>query len=298
MSIIRSQYHHTDTFYRFPTRSEVDNANNTKMRNLSGELLTFTAVDSGVADLKQRESHLKNFMAQETLSLKKGAQVMLIKNIDSQLVNGSLGKVIAFMDEGMFSFYKDDEEDFMRVHREDKDGEDAEKNAAARKKFQEAKAKAELEGKKSRLYPMVRFTMADNTVRTLLCQPEEWKTEAPGGEIIAKRVQVPLILAWALSIHKAQGQTLERVKVDLGKVFEKGQAYVALSRATSQAGLCVQRFDAKKVMVHPKVTSFYEALVSIEKIRERERGSGARRGHSVTEDAEDEQDDELTYMYG
>ena len=266
------------------------------MRNLVGELMTYPATDTGVADLKHRESHLRNFMAQQTLTVKKGAQVMLIKNIDSQLVNGSLGKVVAFMDEGQFTFYKDEELDYKRVHRDDEDEEEAAKNAAARKKFQEAKMKAEQEGKKA--YPLVRFTLADNTVRTLLCQPEEWKTEAPGGEIMAKRVQVPLILAWALSIHKAQGQTLERVKVDLGKVFEKGQAYVALSRATSQAGLCVQRFDAKKVMVHPKVTSFYEALVSIEKIREKEHKSGAKRGASVTELDDDEQDEEMAYMYG
>jgi ATP-dependent DNA helicase PIF1 len=284
--------------YRFPTRMEVDNANSSKMRNLVGEQMLFEAIDSGVPDLRQREALLKNFMAQEKLYLKKGAQVMLIKNIDAQLVNGSLGKVVAFMDEGTFTFYKDEEEDFMRVHQKDETEEDAKLNGEARRKFQEAKMKGEQDGKKSRLFPMVRFTLADNTVRTLLMQPEEWKTEAPGGEIVAKRVQVPLILAWALSIHKAQGQTLERVKVDLGKVFEKGQAYVALSRATNQSGLWVQRFDPKKVMVHPKVTTFYEALVSIEKIRENERETGLKRSASVVEVDEADHDEELEYMYG
>jgi hypothetical protein len=47
-----------------------------------------------------------------------------------------------------------------------------------------------------------------------------------------------------LSIHKAQRQTLERVKVDLGKFFEKGQAYVALSKATSMKGLEILNFAA------------------------------------------------------
>jgi ATP-dependent DNA helicase PIF1 len=50
-----------------------------------------------------------------------------------------------------------------------------------------------------------------------------------------------------MSIHKSQGQTLERVKVDLGRVFEKGQAYVALSRATTLDGLQVLNFDPAKV---------------------------------------------------
>jgi ATP-dependent DNA helicase PIF1 len=98
----------------------------------------------------------------------------------------------------------------------------------------------------------------------LLCNPEEWKVELPTGEVQAQRKQLPLILAWALSIHKAQGQTLERVKVDLGKVFEKGQAYVALSRATTQQGLQVLRFEKSKIMAHPRVIAFYNKLYSAE----------------------------------
>jgi ATP-dependent DNA helicase PIF1 len=112
----------------------------------------------------------------------------------------------------------------------------------------------------SKLWPLVRFSIADGTHRDLLCQAESWKFELPTGEVQASRSQVPLILAWALSIHKAQGQTLDRVKVDLGKVFEKGQAYVALSRATSMEGLQVLRFDPKKVNAHERVRVFYSNL--------------------------------------
>jgi len=56
-----------------------------------------------------------------------------------------------------------------------------------------------------------------------------------------------------MSIHKSQGQKLTRVKVDLGRIFEKGQAYVAISRATCMEGLEIVNFDPVKVMAHPDV---------------------------------------------
>lgn len=59
-------------------------------------------------------------------------------------------------------------------------------------------------------------------------------------------LEVPLILAWAISIHKSQGQTLQRVRIDLARTFEKGQAYVGLSRATSLDTLQVLHFDPSR----------------------------------------------------
>lgn len=186
--------------------------------------------------------------------------MMLIKNIDETLVNGSVGKVVAFMDEKTFDIYHEDEEGFQAVETMDlNDGE-------MTRSCQKLKALINKDGlgDTSQNWPLVRFALADGSSRDLLVQKESWKIELPNGEVQASRSQVPLILAWALSIHKAQGQTLERVKVDLGRIFEKGQAYVALSRATCQEGLQIMRFDPKKVMAHDKVRNFYNSLYSID----------------------------------
>ena len=86
-------------------------------------------------------------------------------------------------------------------------------------------------------------------------EDECWKVE-----VLASRIQVPLTLAWALSIHKSQGQSLDYVKVDLRHVFEAGQAYVALSRAKTLEGLQVLNFNPTKITVHPKVKEFYRTL--------------------------------------
>lgn len=235
------------------------------MQNLDGKSWEFKADDGGaILDRSARDRLLSNCMAAPLITLKRGAQVMLIKNIDETLVNGSVGKVVAFMDEKTFDIYHEDEDEFQAVETMDlNDGE----MTGSRKKLKALINKEGL-GDTSQKWPLVRFALADGSSRDLLCQKESWKIELPNGEVQASRSQVPLILAWALSIHKAQGQTLERVKVDLGKIFEKGQAYVALSRATCQEGLQIIRFDPKKVMAHDRVRSFYNSLYSIDEARQ------------------------------
>jgi ATP-dependent DNA helicase PIF1 len=237
----------------FPTRSEVDRANTLRMQQLPGEVRIFEAKDGGsIQDINFRNKLLSNCMAPEQIMLKKGAQVMLIKNVDETLVNGSLGRVIGFMSEATFDHYHEHEEEYIELQAV---GEE-DLNPAQKK----LKARLQNLANTSLTYPLVRFAIADGTTRELLCTRESWKVELPNGEVQASRSQIPLILAWALSIHKAQGQTLERVKVDLGRVFEKGQAYVALSRATSMKGLQVLRFDPKKVVAHERVRHFYSKL--------------------------------------
>lgn len=291
---------------RFPTRIEVDNANNARMRNLAGKEYEFKAEDGGsIHDPEQRSKLLANCMAPSSISLKKGAQVMLIKNLDETLVNGSVGKVIAFMDEKTFDIYHENEDEF---HTVETMGLDDEEMTQSRKKLKQLINK-DLPGHTSQQWPLVQFKLADGCSRVLLCQRESWKIELPNGEVQASRSQVPLILAWALSIHKAQGQTLDRVKVDLGKVFEKGQAYVALSRATCQEGLHIMRFDPKKVMAHDRVRTFYDSLYSIGQATAAETPSDGMRKRvgangyekEFVDSAfglEDDDDDGMAAMYG
>ena len=73
------------------------------------------------------------------------------------------------------------------------------------------------------------------------------------------RTQFPLLPAWACTIHKVQGCTLNKVVADIGSnVFEAGQSYVALSRVTSLSGLLLLSLDPAKIRANPKVVEFYE----------------------------------------
>ncbi|XP_023226143.1 ATP-dependent DNA helicase PIF1-like isoform X2 [Centruroides sculpturatus] len=88
---------------------------------------------------------------------------------------------------------------------------------------------------------------------------ERWLVKAPGGVHLIRR-QLPLMLGWAMSIHKSQGMTLDCVEISLGRVFESGQAYVALSRARNLEGLRVIDFDKSHVRANPVVLAFYRQL--------------------------------------
>jgi ATP-dependent DNA helicase PIF1 len=86
-----------------------------------------------------------------------------------------------------------------------------------------------------------------------------WDMEEHGQKLVSGK-QIPLKLAWAFTIHKAQGQTLDYAEVDLREVFEYGQAYVALSRVKSLEGLSILGIDFNRIKCDPKAKKFYKDL--------------------------------------
>jgi ATP-dependent DNA helicase PIF1 len=85
-----------------------------------------------------------------------------------------------------------------------------------------------------------------------------WNSSVPQGVFIS---QIPLVPAWAITIHKSQGQTIDFAEVDIGRrIFESGQAYVALSRVRSFSGLILRNFAVGSIRVSPEVIDFAEAI--------------------------------------
>jgi len=146
-----------------------------------------------------------NIIAEKTIKLKVGTQVMCIANItlcgELQIANGSQGIVVGFNEKSM---------------------------------------------------PCVKF---NNIANPIIVANFVWKSEHN------KRVgvsQIPLIYSWAITIHKAQGLTLENAIIDIGSnIFAYGQTYVALSRVKSLNGLYLTHFDYTKIACNPLVKAFY-----------------------------------------
>ena len=102
--------------------------------------------------------------------------------------------------------------------------------------------------------PRVKFNCGGEMVMTR----NVWASDKIPGIGVA---QIPLILAWALTIHKSQGATLDAAEIDVGSgIFECGQTYVALSRVKSLEGLYLTSFDVQKIKINKKVKEFYEML--------------------------------------
>jgi ATP-dependent DNA helicase PIF1 len=88
--------------------------------------------------------------------------------------------------------------------------------------------------------------------REITAQPLEWVVEE-GGKVRARVEQVPLRLAWAITVHKSQGQSLDAAAIDLSRAFEYGQGYVALSRLRALSGLHLLGWSENALLVHPEV---------------------------------------------
>jgi ATP-dependent DNA helicase PIF1 len=235
---------------------DVDAENAANLHALPGKSEVFEAKDTVIpiegappwaAEQLLRDPFFTSSLVPKRVTLRVGAQVMLTKNVDTdvcpqdRLVNGSRGVVKHFTGQA------------------EAEAELAARLAACADDAARAAVGAELQAVRAAgpaaAFPVVLFCNG----RTRLCGPEVFEhTLYMTGT--CRRAQLPLKLAWALTIHKCQGDTLDRVRVDLSGCFSPGQAYVALSRARCTAGLQVVGFSETAVRTSPAAVAFHDAL--------------------------------------
>jgi ATP-dependent exoDNAse (exonuclease V) alpha subunit len=140
----------------------------------------------------------KGCLAPEQLTLKKGAVVMFVKNNFNQgYVNGTLGKVVKFDEEG---------------------------------------------------FPVIKTASGFKTT----AKPTSWKIEE-NDVLKAEISQIPLRLAWAITVHKSQGMSLDLAEIDLSKSFAHGMGYVALSRVRTLSSMKLMGINKMALQVDETV---------------------------------------------
>lgn len=95
--------------------------------------------------------------------------------------------------------------------------------------------------------------------RVIVVEPHSWALEEDGKER-ARVSQLPLRLAWAITIHKSQGMSLDSAEIDLSRAFTPGMGYVALSRVRSLDGVYLKGINNTALAMHPEIFSFDEQL--------------------------------------
>jgi len=188
----------------FTHNSDVDAINSAHLEKLEGEVHEYMMSWRGSFSLI--ETLKKSCLAPEKLLLKKGAQVMFVKNnYEAGYVNGTLGEVI--------DFDKDD-------------------------------------------HPIVRtFDGAEITVAQAGWEVKEEDVEK------AAISQIPLRLAWAITVHKSQGMSLDAAEIDLSRSFIPGMGYVALSRVRSLAGLKLMGMNQMALQVNEEVAQLDKEFI-------------------------------------
>lgn len=235
----------------------VNKINDKELAALEGDMMRFEATSTG--DSKLVETLKKTVRTQDDLILKIGAKVMFIKN-NSELgvSNGTMGELIGFAavkiedNQDNSSALIEDDEDVDSGTESDTDN--ATENDEASAKTAKTKPKKDSDKKQpkpkktiTQKMPVVRL----NSGREVVAEPEEWIIEDETGEVLASYEQVPLCLAWAITIHKSQGMTLDAAEIDLSRTFELGQGYVALSRLKSLAGLQLLGMNDMSLQLDP-----------------------------------------------
>lgn len=222
----------------------VNKINDKELADLSGEMMRFDATSTG--DDKLVDTLKKTVRTQDELILKVGAKVMFIKNnTELGVSNGTMGELIGFAAVKVDDSSKDKNDALINEGSEELSANDSTNVKAGTKTKEKVKAKTKKPAPQK--MPVVRL----NTGREVVAEPEEWMIEDESGEVLASYLQVPLCLAWAITIHKSQGMTLDAAEIDLSRTFELGQGYVALSRLKSLAGLQLLGMNDMSLQLDP-----------------------------------------------
>ncbi|MDA5134418.1 AAA family ATPase [Psychrobacter sp. ANT_H3] len=223
----------------------VNSINDKELAALDGEMMRFTATSTG--DSKLVETLKKTVRTQDDLVLKVGAKVMFIKNnTELGVSNGTMGELIGFA-AVKINDDKDNNDDLIEDDSESIESENDKSIKGKGKKTTKDKDKPKVKKPTTQKMPVVRL----NSGREVIAEPEEWIIEDETGDVLASYEQVPLCLAWAITIHKSQGMTLDAAEIDLSRTFELGQGYVALSRLKSLAGLQLLGMNDMSLQLDP-----------------------------------------------
>ena len=228
----------TDALHAFAFNKDVNAHNLKKLNELTTEKVVIDATDDkydstgaiDVSKLPSSKSRTETGGLETTLHIAIGARVMITVNVDTAdgLVNGVMGKVMGFKKNEKGQIYT-----ILVKFDEDKVG----KTAKMASKYRQE-------------YPH--------------CVPIErhkgqYQKQANKGAQIT-RMQFPLTLAWAVTIHKCQGLTLQNIVVDMKGRFNRGQAYVAFSRVKSIQGLYITNFNQSAIKTDSTVTEVMDEL--------------------------------------
>ena len=235
----------------FPKRDQVAKVNDREFIKLDGPIKTYSCRDhfqhnpehSVLAEKTERYTEDDTLVAHEDhryeakLKIRVGMLILLLINLDLQvgLVNGSQGVVIGFA--------------------EPPKRKDARPNPTIEyARYKSARVEEFIARNSIMEYPVVRFLNGQERIIYANCQVEELGDYEPYS--LLSRTQIPLIAAWAMTIHKCQGMTLSRVVVNLSDAWQSGQVYVALSRARSLDGLKIEALSDRGRAVDHQVLQF------------------------------------------